>query len=64
MVIPYPFLSGVAPGADFVGVFAGLGCEGAVGPTCGGVISADIWKLNVCTAVFLSSCFVSLISTF
>ena len=26
------------------------------------MISAEIWKLNVCTAVFLSSCFDSLIS--
>src|ERR1700693_4773877 len=64
MVVPYPFLAGAAAGAAFVGVLAGFGCAGAVGPVCGGVISADNWKLNVCTAVFLSSCFVSLISTF
>src|SRR5580704_18710350 len=61
MVVPYPFLAGVAA---FVGVLAGFGCDGAVGPVCGGVISADNWKLNVCTAAFLSSCLVSLISTF
>src|SRR5882724_12087465 len=64
MVVPYPFLAGFAAGAAFVGVLAGLACAGDVAPGCGGVISADNWKLNVCTAVFLSSCFVSLISTF
>src|SRR5579864_2246044 len=63
MVVPYPFLAGFAAGAVFVGELAGFGCAG-VAPACGGVISADNWKLNVCTAVFLSSCLVSLISTF
>src|SRR6202795_4431111 len=63
-MVPYPFLAGAAAGAAFVGVLAGFGCAGTVGPVCGGVISADNWKLNVCTAVFLSSCLVSLISTF
>src|SRR5580704_10261922 len=62
MVVSYPFLAGFAAGAVLVGELAGLGCAGA--PACGGVISADNWKLNVCTALFLSSCLVSLISTF
>src|SRR5580692_5810190 len=64
MVVPYPFLAGVAAGAAFVGTFADLASAGGAGTICGGVISADNWKLNVCTAVVLSSCFVSLISTF
>src|SRR5579863_5544361 len=64
MVVPYPFLAGVAAGASFVGVLAGFACAGDDATGCGGVISAVNWKLNVCTEVFLSSCFVSLISTF
>src|SRR5277367_3029767 len=64
MVVPYPFLAGVAAGAAFVGTFAGLACAGGAVTGCGGVISADNWKLNVCTALGLSSCLASLISTF
>src|SRR5271167_4784496 len=64
MVVPYPFLAGVAAGAAFVGTFAGFACAGGAVTGCGGVISADNWKLNVCTVVVLSSCLVSLISTF
>src|SRR5580692_5064384 len=53
MVVPYPFFAGVATGAAFVGTFAGFACAGGATFTCGGVISADNWKLNVCTAVVL-----------
>src|SRR5580704_18657598 len=64
MVVPYPFFAGVATGAAFVGTFAGFACAGGAATGCGGVISADNWKLNVCMALALSSCFASLISTF
>ncbi len=47
MVVPYPFLAGAVEGAAFAGVFAGFACAGVVTPACGGVISADNWKLNV-----------------
>ena len=52
-MVPYPFFAGVAAGAAFAGTFAGFACAGGAVTGCGGVISADNWKLNVCTALAL-----------
>src|SRR5260221_9600125 len=59
MAPPYPFFAGAFAAAAGAGLFADLVCTAV-----GGVISAEIWNANDCTAVFLSSCFASLISTF
>src|SRR5260370_37912131 len=59
MAPPYPFFAGAFTAAAGAGVLAGRVCAAG-----GGVISADIWNRKVCTALLLSSCFVSLISTF
>src|SRR5215470_5856514 len=59
----YPFFAGAVDGAVVLPV--GLpDARCAAAPIGGGVISAVSWNTYVCTAVFFSSCFDSLISTF
>src|SRR5580692_2231647 len=59
MAPPYPFFPGAAGAAGGAVELAGRAC--AIG---GGVISAVIENVKVCTERFLSSCLASLISTF